>query len=194
MLSKLYAKNPLHCHYWRFQLQINLVVGHDIENNEGKRIEPIMSDMGLHQLIAEPMHVMGDSKSGINLIFTDQPNLIIESGVHPSLHELCHHQIIYGKLSVLNVAQPPYTCRVWYYDKANFVTIMKSIDMFTWQHHLKIITCPNEQVILFNDVLLKIYSNFIPNQSKTIRRCQPLWITKTVKNIRRKKIMLTEPL
>ena len=50
---------------------------------------------------------MGDSKSCIDLNFTDQPNLIIESGVHPSLHEQCHHQIIYGKLSVSNVAQPP---------------------------------------------------------------------------------------
>ena len=43
---------------------------------------------------------MGDSKSCIDLIFTDQPNLIVESGIHPSLHEQCHHLIVYGKLSV----------------------------------------------------------------------------------------------
>ena len=146
MLSKIYAENPFcivitgdfNCRstqWWEY----------DIENNEGKLFEPITSDMGLHQLIAEPTHLMGDSKSCIDLIFTDQPNLIIESGVHPSLHEQCHHQIVYGKLSVTNVAQPPYTRRIWHYNKADFVNIMKSIDMFNWQDHLNKIACPNEQ-------------------------------------------------
>ena len=69
--------------------------------------EPLTSDLGLHQLISEPTYLMGDSRSCIDLIFTDQPNLIIESGVHPSLHEQCHHQITYGKMSVSNIALPP---------------------------------------------------------------------------------------
>ena len=47
---------------------------------------------------------MGDSESCIDLILTDQPNLVVESGVQPSLHEHCHPQIVYGKLSVSNIA------------------------------------------------------------------------------------------
>ena len=130
---------------------------------------------------------MGDSKSCIDLIFTDQPNLIIESGVHPSLHEQCHHQIIYGKISVSNIALPPYRRRIWYYDKADFVAIMKSIEMFRWHEHLDNVICPNEQVELLNEVLLNIYSNFIPNIVKTIRPRQAPWVTQTVKNFLRKK-------
>ena len=139
----------------------------DIENNEGKFFEPLTSDLGLNQLISEPTHLMGSSKSCIDLIFTDQPNLVIETGVHPSLHEQCHHQIVHGKLSVSNIAVPPYTRRIWYYDKADFVNIMKSIEMFRWQEHLDKIACPNDQVKLLNEVLLNIYSNYIPNQVKT---------------------------
>ena len=159
----------------------------DIENTEGKSFEPLTSDIGLHQLISEPTHIIGDSKSCIDLIFTDQPNLIVESGVHPSLHEQCHHLIVYGKLSVSNVALPPYTRRIWYYDRADFVAIMKSIEMFHWQEHLGKIACPNEQVKFLNEVLLNIYSNFIPNKVKTIRPHQAPWITQTVKNFLRKK-------
>ena len=44
----------------------------DIENNEGKLFEPLAYDNGLHQLISEPTHLKGDSKSRIDLIFTDQ--------------------------------------------------------------------------------------------------------------------------
>ena len=138
----------------------------DIVNNEGKLFEPMTADNGLHQLISEPTHLKGDSKSCIDLIFTDQPNLIIESGVHPSLHEQCHHEIVYDKLSVSNIALPPYTSKIWYYDKADFIAIRKSIEMFAWQEHLGNITCPNEQVKLLNEVLLNIYSNFIPNKVK----------------------------
>ena len=120
----------------------------DIENNEGRVFEPLVSEIGLYQLISEPTHFMGDSKSCIDLIFTDQPNLVVDSGVYPSLHEQCHHQIIYGKLSASNIAIPSHTRRVWYYDKAEVGAIMKSIEMFHWQQHLERITCSNEQVKL----------------------------------------------
>ena len=30
----------------------------------------------------------------LKLIFTNQPNLVIDSGAHPSLRTNCHHQII----------------------------------------------------------------------------------------------------
>ena len=59
--------------------------------------------------------------------------------------------------------------------------------MFSWREHLSNIPCPNEQVKLLNEVLLNIYSNFIPNKIKTIRPCQPPWITQTVQNFLRKK-------
>ena len=159
----------------------------DIENNEGRLFESITSDLGLYQLISEPTNLMGNSKSCIDLVFTDQPNMVIESGVDPSLHEYCHHQIIYGKLSVSSIALPPYTRRIWYYDTADFVAIMKSIEMFRWHEHLDTITCPNEQVKLLNEVLLNIYSNYIPNQVTTIRPCKAPWITQTVKSFLRKK-------
>ena len=108
----------------------------DNESNEGRIFESTTADLGLYQLISEPTHVMGESKSCIDLIFTDQPNLIINSGVHPSLHNQCHHHIVYGKLSVSNMAPPSYTRRIWHYRKADFINIMKSIDMFNWHEQL----------------------------------------------------------
>ena len=99
----------------------------DIENDEGKVFEPFISELGLHQLISEPTHLRGSSSSCIDLILTDQPNLFIKTGVHQSLHEQCHHQIVYGKLSVFNIAPPPYSRRIWFYNKANTTAIIKSL-------------------------------------------------------------------
>ena len=188
LVSKLHAENPFGIIITGdFNCRSTQWWENDIENNEGKFFEPVTSDLGLHQMISEPTHLMGDSKSCIDLILTDQPNLIIESGVHQSLHEHYHHQIVHGKLSVSNIALPSYTRKIWYYGKADFVAIVKSIDIFKWHEDLDKIGCPNEQVKLLNEVLLNIYSNFIPNQTKTIRPRQLPWITQDIKKFLRKK-------
>ena len=64
---------------------------HDKTNFEGIVIENISSQCGLYQVINEPTHILEHSSSFIDLIFTSQPNLITESGVHPSLHPNCCH-------------------------------------------------------------------------------------------------------
>ena len=61
---------------------------------EGMAIKNISSQYGLYQVINEPTHILENSSSCIDLIFTSQPNLITKSGVHPSLHANCHHQVI----------------------------------------------------------------------------------------------------
>ena len=137
---------------------------------------------------------MGDAKSCIDLIFIDQPNLVIDSGVHPTLHDHFHHHIVCGKLSVSNMAPPPYTRRIWFYSKAEVANIVKSIDMFHWHEQLGKIDCPNKQVKLLTKILLNIYSNFIPNQAKAIKPHQAPWIAETVKVFLRKKFTLMHTL
>ena len=159
----------------------------DIENNEGRLFELFASELGLHQLISEPTHLLGDSKSCIDLTFTDQPNLYIETGVHPSLHSHCHHQIVYGKLSIWKISQPPYSRRIWHYDKADASAIIKSIELFNRNQHPNSIHNPEELVKLLTEVLFNIYSNFIPNEIKTARPHQGPCLTQPIKNFPRNK-------
>ena len=63
----------------------------DKTSSEGKTIESITSQLELHQLINEPTHLLENSSSCIELIFTSQPNLVVELVVHPSPHPNCHH-------------------------------------------------------------------------------------------------------
>ena len=51
--------------------------------------------------------------SCIDLLLTFQPNLVVESGVHSSLHSNCHHQIIFAKFN-LNIHYPPPYCQYRY--------------------------------------------------------------------------------
>ena len=76
---------------------------------EGDSTENVTYQFGLHRIIKEPTHISDTSSPCIDLIFTSQPNLIIESGVHSSLHSNCHHLIIFAKF-ILEIVYPPFTC------------------------------------------------------------------------------------
>ena len=67
---------------------------------EGRDIDELLTSLGLSQVISEPTNFEPNKKpSCIDLIITDQPNLILDSGTRASLDPLCHHQILYGKVN-----------------------------------------------------------------------------------------------
>ena len=70
--------------------------------------EGITSQFGLQQLINELTHHTRNSSYCNDLTFASQPNLVMESGVHSSLLENCHHQIIYAKFNLKIYYAPPY--------------------------------------------------------------------------------------
>ena len=72
----------------------------DKTSYEGNAIENVTSQLGLHQTINEPTHILPNSSSCIDVIFMSQPNVIIESGIHSSLHSSCHHQIVFAKFNL----------------------------------------------------------------------------------------------
>ena len=113
-----------------FNVKSNLWSKSDKTSYEGSKIEGISSQFGLQQLINEPTHRTRNLSSCIDLIFASQPNLVMESGVHSSLHENCHHQIIYAKFNLKIYYPPPYEREIWHYQKANIENIRKAIPQF----------------------------------------------------------------
>ena len=73
----------------------------DTTTLEGAQLDFITTLYGMKQLILEPTHILC-----IDLIFTNQSNIVMDSGVDSSLHSKCDHQIIYSKLT-LKIEYPP---------------------------------------------------------------------------------------
>ena len=84
---------------------------------EGSKIDGVTSTFGLQQIINELTLVNGVSSSCIDLMFTSQPNLVMGSGVHSSLHPNCHHQITFAKFSLKICYPPSYEREIWHYKK-----------------------------------------------------------------------------
>ena len=92
-------------------------------------INSLISMYNFDQLISDPTHILPASSFCIDLIFTDQPNLVVDNGVHPSLHINCHRQIAYCNLNLMIVYPPPYERLFWDYKIANESAINAALNI-----------------------------------------------------------------
>ena len=136
---------------------------HDKTTYKGSKIDAVTSQFALQQLIKELTHILGNCSSYIDLIFTPHPSLVMESGVHPSLHSNCHHQKTYAKFNLKIHYPPPYERDILHYQKANTDQIRKEIEQFSWDRSFKNLEV-NEMVFLFNRTIKTILSKYIPHE------------------------------
>ena len=154
---------------------------------EGISIENITSPFGLYQIINEPIHILENSTSCIDLIFTLKPNLSVESGTQPSLHPNCHHQIIYTKFNLEVLYPPTYIQEVLHYKDSNVDLIRRSINEFDWNRaftnkHV------DEKVLIFDKTVLNILSNSIPHEVIVCDDKDPPWFNGRIKSLINEKL------
>ena len=124
----------------------------------------------------------GDSTTEcIDLIFTDQPNVVLESGTRSFLDPFCHHQMTHCRFNFKIPSPPPFTGKIWSYDKANVTLIRKSISDFPLENHFRINPDGNWQVNSSTEIVLDIMFNFIPNKMIKIIPSDPPWINNVLK-------------
>ena len=156
--------------------------------HEGSEIDELFTKLGLSQVISEPTNFEPHkNRSCIDLLVTDQPNIILDSGTRASLDPYCHHQIVHCKVNFRIPPPPPFERKIWHYSRADSASIKRSMRNFPWQEHLSINNDPNWQVKTFTDTFLNIMSNFIPNETKKFVPRDPPWITKPLKAMLNKK-------
>ena len=182
-LDSVMANNPyLTILLGDFNAKSSLWCNNDITTYEGSKIDGVFSQFALHQITKEPTHIIGDSSSCIDLIFTTQPNLVMKSGVHCSLHANCHHHITFAKFNLKIHYPPPYEREVWHYQKANVDQIRQAISRFPWDNRFANINV-NEQVQLFTQTIINIISNYIPHETITCDDSNPPWIDEKIKKL-----------
>ena len=123
-----------------------------------------------HKLVrlSQPTHLLPQTSSCIDLIFTDQPNLMVERGVHPSLYSNCHHQITYCQYNLISVLNIHLHLSVWF--GATIEQMLKVLKnpliLVNWKVMFNNKSF-HKQVSIFNETLMNIFLNFTPNKLVT---------------------------
>ena len=142
---------------------------------EGCKIDTATSQFGLSQIIKEKTHILSNLTSCIDLIVTSQPNLVMHSGVHLSLHPNCHHQIVFAKFNLTVFYPPPYKRLVWHYQQTNTDLLKRAVELFDWEKSLSNLDV-KKHVSVFNETNMTIFENFIPHETITSNDNDPPWI------------------
>ena len=111
-------------------------------------------------MINEPTHLWQNYSSCIDLIFTSQPNIIVE----PFLYLNCHHQNIFAKFDLKIFYPTPYLRDIWHYKEANTDLIERTISNFNWEKAFSN-TNINEKVSVFNKTILSILNNYVLHEA-----------------------------
>ena len=90
--------------------------------------------------------------------------MVVNSGVHSSLHANCHHRIVFEKFDLKIYYSPLYKREVWHYHEADSILIRRAIHEFNWKRALSNLNV-DEQVTVFNRTILNIMKNFIPHET-----------------------------
>ena len=110
------------------------------------------------------------------------PCLEVESGVQSSLHQNCHHQIVFARFNLKVTFPPPYEREVWHFQKANIDHIRKAINGFQWEKSFQNMNV-NDMVHLFNRTIKNILPNFIPQETIAFDDRDPPWINSSIRRL-----------
>ena len=154
----------------------------DITTFEGCKTDIATSQFGLSQIIKEPRDILSNSATCIDLLFTSQPNLVICSGVHPSLHPNCHHQIIFAKFNLTFFYPHAYKRLVWHYQQTDTDLIKRATELLDREKSLSNLDV-NKEVSVFNETIMNIFENFIPHETITCNDKDPPWMNKQIETL-----------
>ena len=136
----------------------------DLSTSEGTQFDSLTTSYGLSQIISGPTHILPNSSFCIDLIFTNQPNLVTECGAHTSLQPKCHHQIVFAKLNLRAEYSPLYERLIWDYKNKDILSNNRAIAIFDWGISFEGKNV-HKQVHFFNKTILNISHNYIPNKT-----------------------------
>ena len=106
----------------------------------------------------------------------------MKSGVHSSLHESCHHQLVYAKFNPKEWYPPPYESEIWHYQHVNIDQIKRTTEQFLREKSFRNLWI-NGMVQLFNKNIKNILSNYIPYETITCDVRNPPQINSKIKQL-----------
>ena len=115
--------------------------------------------------------------------------MVLESGVHHSLHQNCNHQIIFVKFNLKVYYPPPYDRTIFHYSQANVDYIQQAINLFNWENAF-LNTDVNTQLSIFSNTVLNILNDYIPHETRICDNCDPSSMTTKIKELISQKNML----
>jgi hypothetical protein len=107
-------------------------------NALGQRLFNFVQEQNLFQLINEPTRITASSKSMLDLIITDVPDLFSDFGTLPPFFYLCDHCIIHGCISLHVLPNQSYIKEILILRNVNWADLNAALSSAPWDDCLTV--------------------------------------------------------
>ena len=151
-------------------------------NGDSTELAELVAQYNLNQVTDGPTHILRNSVSCIDLMFTTETNFVTDLGVLPLLFPRCHHQLIFAKVGFTAFFPHTYKQRIWDFSKANINAMRQAVSCVDWDRAFSGLNI-DERVKFLTECVLNVFYNFVPNKVITIKSKDTLWITSETKRM-----------
>ena len=150
------------------------------ESELKEHLVDITTSFGLQQLICEPTYHTNTSANLLDLVFTDSPCYITDSGTLPPIGT-SKHSIVYCKTKKTRICEKPYKKEIWKYHEADIEGLNIAIGDFPFADILDESNDANHAAEIWTHLVLQIAKEYIPQHSIKICPKDKPWINKDIK-------------
>jgi len=145
----------------------------------------LIQNNNLHQIIDDPTHITSTSSTLIDLIITDAPGYIINSGTKAPLGDK-HHCRIFCTVNIPIENERAYKRKIWNYERGNFEMLTQNLAQAPWGA-MEIYDDVDDATDYFEKLFLTTAHDYIPSKLVTIRPRDKPWFTNDVRRAFRKR-------
>ena len=156
------------------------------ESELSNKLVDLINTCNLHQIIDEPTRITANSASLLDIIITDSPGYIMDSGTLPPLSNL-DHSCSYCKLKIRYLKETMYQRNIWDYKNADFDGLNEHLRNAPWDVGLDTFDDIDDSVGYFTTLLITTAKDYIPNKTVLIRPKDKPWVTNNIRKLFRKR-------
>ena len=142
----------------------------------GNRLRDLVVCNNLFQLIEQPTHFTQTSAYILDLVITDSPGYICESGTLLPICEL-HHVPVYAKFTFYKYVPPSINRQVWHYNNADWEALNTDLSNITWTEILDQYMDMDTIVSRFTSTYIDTARKYIPVRNVKLRSKDKPWVT-----------------
>lgn len=133
----------------------------------------------LYQIITKPTRITPTSEYLLDLIITDSPGYILNSGVTSPICQVDHHGI-FSKLTFRSPRINSFCRKIYNYRVADYIQLRETLSYTPWNTGRDTFDDINDSAKYFSDLFLEVIDSFIPNKVIQIRPKDKEWMTRQI--------------
>jgi hypothetical protein len=140
----------------------------------------------LHQLITDPTRVTRTCSSLLDLIITDSPGYLLDSGTLPPLYKM-DHCIVFCKVCFKTNRGNSFSRKIYSYNNGDFIALRHQLSLVPWNIGLETFDDINDIVYYWQHLFMESIDDFIPNKIILVRPKDKEWMTPNIRRLIKKR-------